>query len=58
MEIKRKLYKRGSSYETTIPKPLCFNLDHSKKYNIIFKFENNRWYIELKESDDGQKNKE
>ena len=46
-EIKRKLYKRGSSYETTIPMPLLFALDKSKKHNVIFKFDKNRWYVEF-----------
>jgi len=51
-EIKRKLYKRGSSYETTIPMPLLFAVDTSKKHNIIFKFDEktNRWYIELEKA--------
>ena len=49
MEFKRKLYKRGSSFETTIPMPLLFATDKSKKYNVIFKFETkqNRWYIDI-----------
>lgn len=48
-EIKRKLYKRGSSFETTVPMPILFALDKSKKYNVIFKFDvkQNRWYIEF-----------
>ncbi len=48
-EFKRKLYKRGSSYETTIPMPLLFALDKSKKHNVAFKFDKNsgRWYIEF-----------
>ena len=52
MEFKRKLYKRGSSIETTIPKPLLFSLDLIKKHNIIFKYdkEKNRWYIEFEET--------
>jgi hypothetical protein len=50
-EIKRKLYKRGSSFETTIPKPLLFALDLAKKHNVLFKFDKkeNRWYIEFEE---------
>jgi hypothetical protein len=50
-EIKRKLYKRGSSFETTIPMPLLFALDKSKKYNVVFRYEvpSNRWYIEFQE---------
>jgi hypothetical protein len=51
-EIKRKLYIRGSSYETTLPLPLLFKLDpKNKRYNVIFKFdpENNRWYVDFEE---------
>ena len=51
-ELKRKLYKRGSSYETTIPMPLLFALDKTKKHNVVFKFDTktHRWYIEFEES--------
>lgn len=51
MEIKRKLYTRGSSFETTIPKPLLFDKNLDKKHNVIFKFDsaNKRWYVELEE---------
>ena len=50
-EFKRKIYKRGSSYETTIPKPLLFALDSKKKYNAVFIFDpiNNKWYIKFEE---------
>ena len=58
-EIKRKLYKRASSFETTIPMPLLFAIDKSKKCNIIFKFDekSSRWYIEFEETKekDGKK---
>ncbi len=52
MEIKRKLYKRGSSWETTIPMPLLFALDKKRKHNVLFKFDNktNRWYVEFEET--------
>ena len=52
-EFRRKLYKRGSSFETTIPKPLLFALDLKKKHNIIFIFDpvNNKWYIKFEESE-------
>ena len=51
IEFKRKLYKRGSSYETTIPMPLLFALDKSKKYNVVFSYDNmnNKWYIKFEE---------
>ena len=50
-EFRRKLYKRGSSFETTIPMPLLFALDKKKKYNVIFAYdeEANRWYIKFEE---------
>ena len=51
-KIKRKLYKRGSSYETTIPMPLLFALDKTKKHNVIFNFDpkTNKWYVEFEKS--------
>ena len=50
-EIKRKLYKRGSSFEITIPMPLLFAIDKSKKQNVVFKFDESsiRWYVEFEE---------
>jgi len=57
-EIKRKLYKRGSSYEITIPMPLLFSVDKSKKNNVVFRFDdsNQRWYVDFEEI--GESNKE
>ena len=51
-EFRRKLYKRGSSFETTIPMPLLFALDKSKKYNVIFSYDPalNRWYVKFDET--------
>ena len=56
VEFKRKLYKRGSSYETTIPMPLLFALDKNKKYNVIFSYDDsaNKWFIKF----EGGENKE
>ncbi|MCH6575965.1 MAG: hypothetical protein IH795_12345 [Bacteroidetes bacterium] len=50
-EFKRKLYKRGSSFETTIPMPLLFALDTNKKHYVVFSFDNkqNKWYIKFEE---------
>ncbi|HJN56952.1 MAG: hypothetical protein QF917_01460 [Candidatus Woesearchaeota archaeon] len=50
-EFKRKLYKRGSSFETTIPMPLLFALDTKKKHNVIFSYDAdaNKWYIKFEE---------
>tara|TARA_Y100000294_G_C8347960_1_gene253507 strand:+ start:338 stop:559 length:222 start_codon:yes stop_codon:yes gene_type:complete len=51
-EIRRKLYKRGSSYETTIPMPLLFALDKTQKHNVIFKFDpdSNKWYVKFEQN--------
>ena len=56
-EIRRKLYRRGSSFETTIPMPLLFKLDKSKKYEVIFKYDSkkDRWYLEFKKIDKNKK---
>jgi len=50
--LKRKLYKRSSSFEVTIPKPLLFYTDMSKKNSAVFKFdsEKKKWFIEIEES--------
>ena len=51
-EIRRKLYKRGSSYETTIPFPLLFALDlENRKYAVVFRYEpgTRRWFIDFEE---------
>ncbi len=50
-QLKRKLYKRGSSYETTIPMPILFAVDKSKKQNVLFTFDSqkSRWYIDFEE---------
>lgn len=49
VEIRRKLYKRGSSFETTIPMPILFAIDKSKKHHVVFQYdeETRRWYIDL-----------
>ncbi|MFH0875373.1 MAG: hypothetical protein V1859_05530 [archaeon] len=54
VEFKRKLYKRGSSFETTIPMPMLFAADLTKKNNVLFKFdkEKNRWYVEFIEDNE------
>ena len=51
MEFKRRLYKRGSSFETTIPRPLLFELEQKRKHNVVFNFDktNKRWYVEFEE---------
>lgn len=56
-EFRRKLYRRGSSYETTIPMPLLFAIDTSKKQIVIFRFDQkqNRWYVEFEPAQSGEK---
>ncbi|MBN1793069.1 hypothetical protein JW826_05285 [Candidatus Woesearchaeota archaeon] len=51
MEFKRKLYTRGSSFETTIPAPILFSIDKKKKHTVIFSFEpeTNKWFIKIEE---------
>ena len=51
LEFRRRLYKRGSSYETTVPMPLLFALDKEDKYNVVFSFDPdvNRWFIKFEE---------
>jgi len=48
-ELKRRLYKRKNSYEITIPKPILFSLDLSKKHYIIFKHRKGKWIVSFKE---------
>ncbi len=52
MEFRRKLYTRGSSFETTIPAPILFSVDKKKKYEVIFSFdaETNSWAIKIEEA--------
>ena len=49
--FRRKLYKRGSSFETTVPMPLLFAIDTARKYNVVFAFEPeaNKWFIKFEE---------
>lgn len=51
ISLKRKLYPRGGSFETTIPIQLLFSLDLGKKHNILFEFdkEKGRWYVQFEE---------
>lgn len=51
-EFRRRLYKRGSSFETTVPMPLLFALDMKKKYNVVFSFDPvaNKWFVKFEEN--------
>jgi hypothetical protein len=56
-EFRRKLYRRGSSFETTIPMPMLFSVDTSKKNHVIFRFDPklSRWYVEFEPANAGEK---
>lgn len=49
--FKRKLYKRGSSFETTIPMPLLFTLKPEKRYFVVFDYDakKGKWYIDFEQ---------
>jgi hypothetical protein len=49
MRFRRRLYTRGGSHETTVPKPLLFALDDGQKHDVIFEFdqETGRWYLDF-----------
>ncbi len=51
MQFRRRLYPRGSSHETTIPKPLLFSLDPNKRYDVVFTFDTEKckWYVDVEE---------
>jgi len=51
-EIRRKLYKRGSSFETTIPMPLLFAIDKAKKHEVVFEYDkkSNQWKVKIEPS--------
>ncbi|MBU0615501.1 MAG: hypothetical protein KJ601_05385 [Nanoarchaeota archaeon] len=43
------MYKRGSSFETTIPKPMLFALQEGRKYHVVFSYDTiaNKWYVKF-----------
>ncbi len=56
MRFRRKLYPRGGSHETTLPKPLLFELDPDKKYDVVFDFnpETRKWELSFEERGDSK----
>jgi len=58
IKLKRKLYSRGGSYETTMPIQMLFSLDLTKKHEVIFEFDNNtkRWFVMFEEYDKEKRN--
>ncbi|MBR9691860.1 hypothetical protein GOV06_03655 [Candidatus Woesearchaeota archaeon] len=53
-ELKRKLYKRGSSYEITIPMPILFSVEKDKKNEVIFQFDESKkkWFIQIEPAEE------
>jgi hypothetical protein len=51
VRFKRKLYARGGSFETTVPIQLLFSLDISKKFDVIFEYDDKskKWVISFEE---------
>ena len=51
MEIRRRLYARGSSRETTIPKPLLFTTEPGKRYDVVCAYDAERkeWRVRIEE---------
>jgi hypothetical protein len=51
MEFRRRLYRRGSSFETTIPMPLLLTLDPDKKYDVKFVYDPEKqvWQVHFEE---------
>ena len=50
-EFRRKLYTRGSSFETTIPMQMLFSIDKAKKHDVVFVYDNEKgkWYVDFEE---------
>ncbi len=49
MEFRRRLYKRGSSFETTIPMPLLMTLNTDSSQDVVFSYDQEKqaWYIQF-----------
>ena len=47
VQLRRRLYRRGSSFETTVPMPILFEIDPKQGYDVLFNFDTTtkRWYI-------------
>ena len=57
VSLKRKLYPRGGSYETTIPLQLLLGLDLGGRNDAIFEYDSKtgRWYVRFEKSKDDSK---
>lgn len=51
MRFRRRIYHRGSSYETTLPRPLLFFIKEDRKYDAIFEYDEEKklWTIKIVE---------
>ena len=51
MEFRTKLWKRGNSFATTIPHIVLLNLDMSKKYKVVWEYDDRsgKWTVSLEE---------
>lgn len=51
VRLSRKLYKRRHSWEATIPMPLISLLDRSKKWDVLYKYDNKvkKWFLSFSE---------
>ena len=51
MEFRRRLYRRGGSFETTVPMPLLLTLNPKKRHDIVFAFdpETKQWMVRFEE---------
>lgn len=51
MEFRRRLYARGSSFETTIPMPILLALEQGKSYDVVFSHDpqTKEWRIRFEE---------
>ena len=49
--LKRKLFKKGNSFTTTIPAQILWDCDTDKAHNVVFVFDKvkRKWYLELEE---------
>jgi hypothetical protein len=52
VSLKRKLYSRGGSFETTVPMQLLFALDLNKRHDVVFEFDKKtgRWFVDFVEN--------
>lgn len=59
VKFRRKLYGRGGSFETTIPIQMLFSQDLSKKYDVIFEFDQKtkKWFVDFETSSSDKRKK-